>query len=109
MVLGGLMVNIWFVVWLGSISLPRSTLNTVLEIASSDILVEYSAVSTLESVLLAILMAEVVDLKNKMSSKLSSVTTVTTSPHNLPHHLRSADQGVACCGSQSWCMSWTQG
>ena len=48
-----------------SIPFTRSTLHTILEITSADILVEDCAVSTLESVLLAILMAEVVNLKKE--------------------------------------------
>ena len=40
-------------------------MNTIDELTSADILVENGAISTLESVLLAILMAEVVNLKNK--------------------------------------------
>ena len=46
-------------------SLTRSTMNTIDEITIADILVENGAISTLESVLLAILMAEVINLKNK--------------------------------------------
>jgi len=63
---------IWsrFMVWcrcvirgrFGSVPFTGSTLHTILEITSADILVEDCAVSTLESVLLAILMAEVVNL-----------------------------------------------
>ena len=47
-----------------SISFARKTLNTINKITGADILVEDCAISTLESVLLAILMAEVVNLKN---------------------------------------------
>ena len=46
-------------------SLTRSTVNTINEITGADVLVENGSISTLESVLLAILMAEVVNLKNK--------------------------------------------
>jgi hypothetical protein len=48
---------------LRSISFARKTLNTIDIITSADILVENGSISTLESVLLAILMAEVVNLK----------------------------------------------
>ena len=48
-----------------SIPFTRSTLHTILKITSADILVEDCAVSTLENVLLAILMAEVVNLKKE--------------------------------------------
>jgi len=65
----------WFEVWsrcvirggFRSMSFTRITMNTVLEITSANILVKDSAVSTLESVLLAILMAEVVDLTTCLS------------------------------------------
>ena len=66
-----------------SIPFTRSTLHTILEITSADILVEDCAVSTLESVLLAILMAEVVDLKKKISYKLShcsKCSNITSQP-----------------------------
>ena len=84
-----------------SISLARNALNTALKITSADILIEDCAISTLESVLLTILMAEVVNL-NEIKSEMSPTSTSSViSPHNLPLHRHSVARGRACCGSQS--------
>ena len=81
-----------------SVSFARKTLNTINKITGSDILIEDCAISTLESVLLAIFMAEVVNLKMGIMENFTTQANieVVVSPHNLFQHRHSVAQGRAC-------------
>ena len=61
--MGSMQAELMVIGLLRSIPLTRKTVNTVDKVTGTNILIEDCSVSALESVLLAILMAEMINLK----------------------------------------------